>query len=97
MTGLSLLATALLLGMYVVLAGCYGLLYAIARLQGGPTLRRAAISVYVSHGVVAMAIVVWTPLGSGWKALIVASSIAFFAIPPITWRYLQRIHETEEA
>jgi hypothetical protein len=39
--------------------------------------------------------VVWTPLEIVWKGLIVASSVAFFAIPPITWRYLERTHETE--
>jgi len=40
-------------------------------------------------------IVLWTPLEIVWKGLIVASSVAFFAIPPITWRHLQRTHESE--
>jgi hypothetical protein len=47
------------------------------------------------HGLAAIAIVAWTPLQAGWKGLIAASSIAFFAIPPIIWRFIQRTHETE--
>ena len=95
MTKLSLLETALLLGVYVALAGSYGLIYALARLQELAILRRISAIVYALHGLTAVAIVAWTPLEIGWKGLIVASSVAFFAIPPITWRYLQRTHETE--
>ena len=95
MTRLSLLETALLLGVYVALAGSYGLVYAIARLQDVTILRRVSMILYGLHGLAALAIVGWTPLEVGWKGLIVASSIAFLAIPPITWRYLQRTHETE--
>jgi len=95
MIRLSLLETALLLGAYVALAGCYGLVYAIARLQDSAILRRAAAIVYVLHGITAITIVLWTPLEVVWKGLIVASSVAFFAIPPITWRHLQRTHESE--
>jgi len=92
---ISLLQAALLLGLYVALAGGYGLLYAIARLQDAPSLHRISFILYALHGLAAIAIVAWTPLQVGWKGLIVASSVAFFAIPPIIWRFLQRIHETE--
>ena|SRR5215831_11812833 len=96
MTRLSLLETALLLGVYVALAGSYGVVYALARLQGAAILRRISALIYALHGIItAVAIVVWTPLEIVWKGLIVASSVAFFAIPPITWRYLERTHETE--
>ena len=95
MTKLSLLETALLLGLYVVLAGSYGLVYAIARLWDVLILRRVSMILYGLHGLAALAVLAWTPLEIGWKGLIVASSVAFFAIPPITWRYLQRTHETE--
>ena len=95
MTKLSLLETALLLGLYVVLAGSYGLVYAIARLWDALILRCASMILYGLHGLAALAVLAWTPLEIGWKGLIVASSVAFFAIPPITWRYLQRTHETE--
>jgi hypothetical protein len=95
MSGVSLLETALLLGVYVALAGTYGLVYALAHLGDVAILRPMPVIVYTLHGLVAVGIVVWTPLEIGWKGLIVASSIAFFVIPPITWRYLQRTHETE--
>ena len=95
MTKLSLLETALLLGLYVVLAGSYGLVYAIARLWDALILRRVSMILYGLHALTALAVVGWTPLEIGWKGLIVASSVAFLAIPPITWRYLQRTHETE--
>ena len=95
MREIGLLQTALLLGLYVALAGTYGLVYAIARLQDASILYRMSFIVYGLHGLTAIAIVAWTPLQVGWKGLIVASSAAFFAIPPITWRFLQRTHETE--
>jgi len=95
MTRLNLLETALLLGLYVALAGSYGLVYAFARLQDAAILRHTSVLIYALHAITAVAIVVWTPLEIGWKGLIVASSVAFFAIPPITWRYLERTHETE--
>ena len=95
MTTLSLLETALLLGVYVALAGSYGLVYALARLLDLAILRRISVIIYALHGLAAVAIVGWTPLEIGWKGLIVASSVAFLAIPPVTWRYLQRTHDEE--
>jgi hypothetical protein len=95
MNEISLLQAALLLGLYVALAGSYGLVYAIARLNEGSILHWISFIVYGLHGLTAIAIIVWTPLQAGWKGLIVASSAAFLAIPPITWRLLQRTHETE--
>jgi inner membrane protein involved in colicin E2 resistance len=95
MTAVSLLETALLLGLYVALAGAYGLVYAIVRLKGAAALRGLPVMIYALHAGAALAIVLWTPLDIGWKGLIVASSIAFLAIPPITWRFLRHTHETE--
>jgi hypothetical protein len=43
MTRLSLLETALLLGVYVALAGSYGLVYAFARLQDAAILRHISV------------------------------------------------------
>jgi hypothetical protein len=95
MSGISLLQAALLLGLYVALAGSYGVAYAMAHLQEAPVLHRISSILFGLHGLAAVAIVAWTPLQVGWKWLIVASSIAFFAIPPIIWRFIQRTHETE--
>ena len=95
MREIDLLQTALLLGVYVALAGSYGFVYAISRLQEASILHRISFIVYGLHGLTAIAIIVWTPLQAGWKGLIAASSVAFLAIPPVTWRFLQRTHETE--
>ena len=57
--------------------------------------RGAAPAVYGLHGLIALAVIMWAPLGTGWKCLIVASSLIFLAIPPIAWRFLRHIHENE--
>jgi hypothetical protein len=95
MSKISLLQSALLLGIYVALAGSYAFVYTIARIQDAISLYRLSLVLYGLHGLTAIAIVAWTPLHIGWKGLIVASSVAFLVIPPITWRLLQRTHETE--
>lgn len=95
MIGLSVLETALLLGVYVLLAGGYGLAYTLGRLWDNALWQLAARAVYGLHGLVALAIVAATPLGPGWKGLIVASSLAFLVIPPVAWRYLRRTHDAE--
>jgi hypothetical protein len=92
---IGLLQAALLLALYVALAGSYGLVYAIARLQGASFVQGIAFALYGLHGLTAAVIVAWTPLQVGWKVLIVASSVAFLAIPPGVWRLLQRTHESE--
>ena len=86
MNEISLLETALLLGLYVALAGSYGLVYAIARLQEGVDSPPGVDDFIRVARSTAIAVVAWTPLEFGWKGLIVASSVAFLAIPPITWR-----------
>jgi len=40
-------------------------------------------------------LVAFTPLHLGWKALIAASCALYLIIPPVTWRYLLRLHRTE--
>jgi Mn2+/Fe2+ NRAMP family transporter len=95
MNGIGLLQSALLLGLYVALAGGYGLAYTFARIQGAIALRRISFVLYGLHVLTAVTIVVWTPLDPGWKGLIFASSVAFLGIPPATWRLLQLTHESE--
>jgi hypothetical protein len=97
MIGVAYLETALLLGVYVLLAGGYGLLYSVARIRADTRIERAARMVYGLHALASVSVVVWTPLLAGWKVLIVATSVAFLAIPPITWRYLQRSHIAERS
>jgi|SRR5579871_1137982 len=97
MMQIRLIETALLLGLYVLLAGGYGLAYTLAKLWNNPHIRTVAYTVYGLHCTVAIGVVLWAPLGPGWKALLIASSLAMFAIPPLTWRYLERTHGTGRA
>jgi len=97
MTGLATLETGLLLGLYALLAGIWGVLWALTQLRQTPIVGRSAAAAYGLHTLVALAIVLWTPLGFGWKCLIVGSSLVFFALPPMIWRLLQRTHDNERS
>jgi len=97
MSALATLETGLLLGLYALLAGVWGVFWTLARLHSTPIFARSAVAAYGLHVLAALAIALWTPLGFGWKCLIVGSSLAFLAIPPITWRLLQHIHDNERS
>ena len=92
MNALATLETGLLLGLYALLAGIWGVLFALAQLRERSIFRQSAAVAYGLHAVAALAIVLWTPLGLGWKCLIVGSSLAFLALPPMTWRFLHHTH-----
>jgi len=96
MTPDALIATALMLGLFVLLAGAYGLLYSLAIVFDRPALRSAAWLCYLLNVAIMVTIVLATPLGFWWKLLLLASSAAYLAIPPIVWRYLLRTHRNEE-
>ena len=53
MTAAQMLGTSLLLGLFVLLAGCYGLLYCLGRLRASRSLVRAAAAAYLLQGVTA--------------------------------------------
>lgn len=97
MTPLQLLATSLLLGFFVLLAGCYGVLYCFGRLGAHVMLVRSSYIAYVLQALVAVAIAASTPLEFWWKLLVVVSCIAYLPIPPVTWRYLENLHEPKES
>jgi hypothetical protein len=91
------LITAALLGLLVLAAGAYGVLYGAARLNESARLIWAA---YVAYGVlcsIAGAIVIATPLHFGWKILIGASAGVYYVIPPVTWHHLHRTHRDDGA
>jgi hypothetical protein len=54
-----------------------------------------AAAAYGLHALAALAIILWTPPGFGWKCLIVGSSLAFLALPPMIWRLLECTHQNE--
>ena len=93
MSALAILETGLLLGLYALLAGIWGVLWALAQFPKRRMYGRLAIVAYGLHALAALTIILSTPLGSGWKSLIVVSSFVFLAIPPMTWRFLQHTHQ----
>jgi len=95
MSAAQMLSTSLLLGTFVLLAGCYGLLYCLARLRRSGRLGRAAAAAYLFQGL-ATGLLALGSLELWWKGLLVASFVAFAAIPPLTWRFLERLHAAEE-
>lgn len=95
MTPRAMLATALALGAFVAAAGAYGILYCAARLWRRRALKTASEASCSAMIAIAAAIVAFTPLHPGWKILIAASCAAYVAIPPVTWRYLNRLHRGE--
>jgi hypothetical protein len=92
MSALAILETGLMLGFYALLAGAWGVLYTLAHLRKGPIFGHSAAVAYGLHTLTALVIILETPLGAGWKCLIVGSSLTLLAIPPMTWRFLQHLH-----
>jgi hypothetical protein len=89
------LVTSSLLGFMVLAAGAYGLLYGAGRFKESRAVLIAAGLAYALLALDAAGIVLATPLASAWKVLIATSALAYFAIPPLTWRYLQYTHQEE--
>jgi len=95
MTPSAMLATAVLLGAFVAAAGAYGLLFCLAAIKKKAELKPAVYATYAAMCAIAGAIVAFTPLYAGWKVLVAASCAAYVVIPPITMRYLARLHREE--
>ena len=95
MSAAQMLATSLLLGLFVLLAGCYGVLYCLGRLRANRRFGRAAVAAYLLQGI-STCLLALTPLDFWWKALLLASFVAYLPIPPLTWRFLEILHEPKE-
>jgi hypothetical protein len=96
MTPIEMVVTSLLLGLFVALAGCYGVLFCVGRLRANRRVVYAAYAAYGIQAMVAASLVLLTPLGDWWKLLIAASCAVYLLIPPATWRYLENLHQLEE-
>ena len=96
MSAAQVLQTACLLGLFVLLAGCYGVLYGLGHLRGRREWVTAGFVAYGVQCVIALAVLFFTPLVAWWKAFIGLSCALYLAIPPVTWRYLARLHRMEE-
>lgn len=94
MTAQDFLPTAILLGAFVACAGCYGLLYALGRLRPSRGFTWLAGGTYLLQGIVTAVLVTHTSLATVWKLFLVASFLIYAGIPPLTWRHLERIHES---
>ena len=95
MTPAQMLATALLLGAFVTAAGAYGLLYCAAQISDRKMIRTGGHLSYMGLCLIAFALVAFTPLHIGWKVLVAVSCAIYLMIPPVTWRYLARLHREE--
>lgn len=95
MTPSEFFLTAPLLGLFVLLGGCYGLFYGIGRLHRRPRLIVAAHLMYFLQALTTAVIFAATPLSPFWKLFIVLSGLTYLMIPPLMWRYLQSLHSME--
>ncbi len=96
MTPTQMLQTSGLLGLFVLFAGGYGLLYGLGRLRHRRDLLHVGFASYALQCLVALAVLAFTPLLAWWKAFIALSCVLYCAIPPVTWRYLTLLHQLEE-
>lgn len=97
MTPEALVLSSLLLGVFVLTGGGYSGLYGAARLTARNTLLYAAYACYVLQAF-AMIVICWlTPLAPVWKVFIVLSWCVYAIVPPVTWRYLVKLHRDGEA
>jgi hypothetical protein len=96
MTPSELFLTVPLLGLFVLLGGCYGLFYSIGRLHRSRRLIVAAYLMYFLQALTTAVILASTPLSPFWKLFIVLSGLTYLMIPPLTWRYLQSLHHSME-
>ncbi len=96
MSPAQMVETAVLLGLFVSLAGIYGLLYGLGRLKRRRELILAGFASYALQCVVTVAVLLFTPLLGWWKAFVALSCAIYLAIPPVVWRSLQALHRLEE-
>lgn len=96
MTPLAMLLTAALPGLFVLLAGGYGVLYGMAHLSERRWARLGAIACYSTQCLLCLLILLLTPLLTGWKLFVLLSCIACGGIPPLTWRCLAALHQQHE-
>ena len=80
------------LGLFVLLAGCYGLFYTIGELRQRRRWINIGYVCFLFQAVITLLIVMCAPLRIGWQLLIIASCMACFKIPPMAFSYLKLIH-----
>jgi hypothetical protein len=91
----NLIATGVLLGLFVLAGGGYGILYETAMLRSSLRLGRTGYACYAAQLLIALAICLSSPLNLVWKVFIVGSGVAYGFIPPVVWRLLEAMHRSE--
>jgi hypothetical protein len=94
MTASSLIGTTVLLGLFVLSGGAYGVLYCAAQLRSSRSTMHAGYACYVAQFTFMFLACVYTPLSAPWKLLLVLSGLAYAFIPSVTWRYIDRLHHS---
>lgn len=94
MTYVSLLATSVALGLFVLAGGAYGVLYAVSVARSNSSLERASYLCYVAQLLLVLVVCLGSPLDWLWKLFIAASGVAYGFIPPVTWRLLETMHHS---
>ena len=92
MSELALLSTAILLGLFVLAGGAYGLIYSAGLLRASAALKRMAFGCYAGQLLITFLVCVTSPLSAVWKAFLVGSALAYAFIPPLMWRLLESLH-----
>ena len=95
MSATYMLETAGFLGLFVLFAFGYGLLYGLGQLRCRRGLVVMGFASYGLQCVVVAAVVLFTPLRASWTGFVALSCALYLAIPPITWRYLAALHRLE--
>ena len=96
MTPALFLLTAVLMGLFMLCGGAWALLYCLGQTRHSRTIVWAGLASYALAVILALVIALATPLQLKWKVLIIASGLAYAFIPPITLRYLERLHAAWE-
>ena len=94
MNATSLIATTILLGLFVLTGGAYGILYCAAQLRADRLYMRAGYVCYAAQFLVVLLVCVYTPLAVPWKLFVVLSCLAYAFIPSVTWRYVDKLHHS---
>ena len=87
--------TTLSLGVFLLLAGAYATLFALANLSGKIRYLEFGYYLHCLQWVVAILIATFTPLGAGWKLLVLSSCFLSLKVPSLAWSLLERIHNKE--
>jgi hypothetical protein len=91
-----LLISSALLGAFVLCGGIYGVSYSFGVIWRRRSLRGAAYVAFTFQVALCLILLAYAPLLAVWKALIAISCVLYYFVPPVTLRYLVRLHETAE-